>query len=34
MNVRPDMLDGGWTGDHDRIGREAFYYAARYGRAV
>jgi hypothetical protein len=34
MNVRPDMLDSGWTGDRDRIGREASYYAARYGRAV
>ena len=34
MNVRPDMLDSGWAGDHDRISREAFYYAARYGRAV
>ena len=32
MNMRPDMLDSGWAGDHDRIVREAFYSAARSGR--
>jgi hypothetical protein len=26
------MLDGGWVDDSDRVGREAFAYAARYGR--
>jgi len=33
MNTRTHLLDGGWTGYHERIGREAFYDAARYGRA-
>jgi len=34
MDIRPDMLDNGWTDDHGRIGHEAFSYAARYGRAA
>jgi hypothetical protein len=35
MNIRPNMLDNGWTGDHDRIGRGALYcHAAHYGRGA
>ena len=33
MNTRTHLLGSGWTSYHDCIGREAFYDAARYGRA-